>query len=67
MTRDESKSKANSYECKMLIDTIYDSLKSQICENCKHHRYIEKSYRVCDIIEIGTSDNFGCTLFESKK
>lgn len=36
----------------------------QTCKNCKHHEPIEKAYKLCGIMEIGTSDDFGCILFE---
>ena len=49
-----------------LIDEIYDDFESRVCENCKHHKYIEKSYRLCEELEITTSDDFCCNLFERR-
>jgi len=53
-----------------VLDEIYGSIlndfNSRICENCKHHRYVEKFHDYCDILEIVTSDSFGCNLFEGR-
>ena len=50
-----------------LIDKIYDDFESRVCENCKHHKYIEKSYRMCNKLEIATSSDFGCNRFERRE
>ena len=67
MTRDEARNLIDDDkkdQVMEIVDMIYNDFEVMICENCKHHRYVEKSYSVCDIIEIDTSDKFGCNLFE---
>ncbi|PHQ88778.1 MAG: hypothetical protein COB42_08215 [Sulfurimonas sp.] len=37
------------------------------CESCKYHNDINKSYKQCSQLEIATSKEFGCELYEKSK
>ncbi len=67
MTHEEAQSKAISYECKLLINTIFDDINLQTCENCEH--FVERSVN-CFIMPIDIQvlpNNFGCNKFERKE
>ena len=51
----------------LIVNSMFDDFESRACKNCKHHKDIGKSYRTCYEIELNTSDDFGCVLFERKE
>lgn len=53
-------------EGELAVDKIYDYFESKNCKNCKHHLCVEKSYKICDQLEITTGDSFYCNLWEQK-
>jgi len=63
MTRQEAYERNNCGDDE-IVDIIFDDFENKICKNCKYHKDTQKSYKECDIIELGTSNSFGCTLFE---
>lgn len=50
----------------IIIDKIFDVIDSEVCDNCIHHKDIEKSYKRCSELEINTSCDFSCNLFKRK-
>lgn len=52
---------------RQLLNEVYDDFDSRTCDNCKWHTDIEKSYRYCDVVGVGTSNDFGCNKWEAKQ
>lgn len=57
-------------EFDMAIDEL-EALESRSCEGCKHLKYIEKSFKRCDELDINighlTWDDFYCAYWEAKQ
>ncbi len=66
MAREDNKSKAKSYECKMLVDSIYDEIGS--CGKCRfaseHH--VQESLIECGKGYYAQKKNWYCKDFEGK-
>lgn len=66
------------YEVEKLLNTIYDSVESRVCKNCKHKNPFNECLEIPTQVEgssyldnkkqmhLEVKDNFGCNKFKQK-
>jgi len=51
---------------KNMVNKIFDHFESRVCKNCKHYRYIGKTFKRCNSLKMTIADDWYCGDFIHK-